>query len=83
MSKTRLVDMGSPMSKYSIEECANMSPKDFDILLERHNEYVNQKSQLLNEETLPQFNSIEEALQYYNALPLDAVLNKTSKLFRV
>lgn len=77
-------DMGNPLSQYTIEECAKMSPEEFDALLEADNEYVRQKYAKSNEreESKPVFNSIEEVIAYYDAIPLDEVLNNIDKLFK-
>lgn len=73
----------SPLSKYTIEECANMPLEDFYELLDAHNEYVEQKYARLNEnnEPEPEFNSIEEIMEYYNAIPMEDVIKNAYKLF--
>lgn len=77
--------MNNPLSKYTIEECANMSPEEFDALLEADNEYIRQKYAKLNEseESKPIFSSIEEVMEYYDAIPIDEVLNNMDKMFNI
>lgn len=73
----------SPLSGYTIEDCANMPAEEFDRLLEEHNKYVERKYALLNEsnEPEPEFDSIEEARAYYHSKPLDEVINNAYKMF--
>ena len=74
---------GSPLSRYTIEECANMPVEEFDRLLEEDNEYVERKYARLQEsnEPRPTFNSIEEFMEYYDAIPMEDVVNNAYKMF--
>ena len=60
-----------------------MTEDEFFSLLEKHNEYFDKKHSALNEtqESYPRFNSIEECMKYYNATPLEDVVNNMNKLF--
>ena len=73
----------SPLSRYTIEDCANMPVEEFDRLLEEHNKYVERKYAILNEsnEPEPEFNSIEEIMEYYDAVPMEDVINNVYKMF--
>ena len=68
----------SPLSKYTIEECANMPAEEFDRLLDEHGAYLRKKYAILNEnnEPEPEFNSIEELMEYYDAVPMEEVINR-------
>ena len=72
-----------PLAKYTIEECANMSEEEFDAILEADNEYVRQKyeKKKASNEPRPTFNSIEEIMEYYNAIPMEDVIKNAYKLF--
>ena len=73
----------SPLSKYTIEECANMSEEEFDAILEADNEYVRQKyeKKKASNEPRPTFNSIEEADAYYHSIPFEDAIKNAYKLF--
>ena len=73
----------SPLSRYTIEDCANMPVEEFDRLLEEHNKYVERKYAILSEskEPRPTFNSIEEIMEYYDAIPMEDVVNNAYKMF--
>lgn len=73
----------SPLSRYTIEECANMSQEKFYRLLEEHGAYLRKKYAILNEsnEPEPEFNSIEEIMEYYDAVPMEDVINNAYKMF--
>lgn len=77
--------MNNPLSKYTIEECANMSPEEFDALLEADNEYIRQKYAKLNEseESKPIFNSIEELDAYYHCHSFEECINKGYSMFDI
>ena len=72
-----------PLSRYTIEECANMPAEEFDRLLEEHNEYLRKKYAILKEsnEPEPEFNSIEEARAYYHSIPFEEAVNNAYKMF--
>ena len=73
----------SPLSRYTIEDCANMPVEEFDRLLEEDNEYLRQKYARLQESKKPRptFNSIEEFMEYYDAIPMEDVVNNAYKMF--
>ena len=73
----------SPLSKYTIEECANMPLEEFYKLLKADNEYVRKKHERLaaSNEPEPEFNSIEEFISYYDAIPMEDVIKNAYKLF--
>ena len=73
----------NPLSRYTIEECANMPAEEFDRLLEEHNEYLRKKYAILKEsnEPEPEFNSIEEADAYYHSIPFEEAVNNAYKMF--
>ena len=79
----RNVDMDDPFFKFTHEEKMQMTDDEFFDLLEEHNEYVDKKYSTLNEEqeSYPKFNSIEECMKYYDAIPLDEFINNCHKLF--
>ena len=72
-----------PLSKYTIEECANISQEEFYELLEADNEYVRQKyeKKKASNEPRPTFNSIEEADAYYHSIPFEDAIKNAYKLF--
>ena len=72
-----------PLSKYTIEECANMTHEEFIKLLKANNEYVRKKyeKRKASNEPRPTFNSIEEIMEYYNAIPMEDVIKNAYKLF--
>lgn len=76
-------NMTDPLSRYTIEDCANMPAEEFDRLLEEHNKYVEWKHAQLNESKKPRptFNSIEEADAYYHSIPFDEAVNNAYKMF--
>ena len=73
----------SPLSRYTIEDCANMPVEEFDRLLREHGAYLRKKYAILSEskEPRPTFNSIEEARAYYHSKPLDEVIKNAYKMF--
>ena len=73
----------SPLSRYTIEDCANMPVEEFDRLLREHGAYLRKKYAILNEsnEPEPEFNSIEEFMEYYDAIPMEDVVNNAYKMF--
>lgn len=76
-------DMNDPMYKYTAEERRNMSLDEWLLLLEESNKYVREKHRRLQESNFkpPKFNSIEECMEYYDAIPLDEAINNWDKLF--
>ena len=66
-----------PMLRYTHEEYATMPIEDFEAILQEHNKYVRQKYARLAEsnEPEPEFNSIEELMEYYDAIPMEDVIN--------
>lgn len=70
-----------PFFRYSLEEKQRMSKEELDALIEEHNEYVRKKQSLLNEQAPPKFNTIEELMDYYDAIPFDEAVNKMNELF--
>ena len=73
------------LKDYSIEECANMPREQFNTLLEIHNQCFDEEVKLLREakEMTTEFSSIEEIMKYYNAIPLDELINNGNKMFGV
>ena len=72
-----------PLSKYTIEECANMTHEEFIKLLKANNEYVRKKyeKKKASNEPRPTFNSIEEADAYYHSIPFEDAIKNVYKLF--
>lgn len=72
-----------PLSRYTIEDCANMPIEKFEALLEANNEWVREHYAQLKESNKPRpkFNTIEELDAYYNCRPLEEVLNKANEMF--
>ena len=60
-----------------------MSEEEFDAILEADNEYVRQKyeKKKASNEPRPTFNSIEEFISYYDAIPMEDVIKNAYKLF--
>ena len=79
----RNLDMNDPFFQYTHEEKMQMTDDEFFALLEESNKYVEKKYSVLNEEqkSYPRFNSIEECMEYYDAIPLDEAINNCYKLF--
>ena len=55
-----------------------MPAEGFDRLLDEHGAYLRKKYAILNEnnEPEPEFNSIEELMEYYDAVPMEEVINR-------
>lgn len=70
-----------PFFQYSDEERQNMTEEEYCALIEEHNKYVRKNHMLLNEEVPPKFNTIEELMEYYDAIPFDEAVNKLNELF--
>lgn len=75
--------MDDPFFKYTIEEKRNMTEEEFGALLDESNEYVREKHRRLQESNIkpPKFNTIEELMEYYHAIPFEEAVNKLNKLF--
>lgn len=73
----------SPLSRYTIEDCANMPVEEFDRLLREHGAYLRKKYAILSEsnEPEPEFNSIEELDAYYHCIPFEDAVNNIYKMF--
>ena len=69
--------MKDPFQRYTCEDVRNMSDREFDFLMEEHNEYVRTKYSHLNENqnTPPDFNSIEELRSYFECRSFESALN--------
>ena len=73
-----------PFFKYTNEERDKMTDDEFYTLLEESNACVEKKYRaLLNEgqKSYPRFNTIEECMEYYDAIPLDEMINNMNNLF--
>lgn len=69
-----------PLFKYSIEKCRKMTREEYCALVEEHNEYVHKKHSQINENITPKFNTIEEIMEYYDAIPLEDFFNNLKNL---
>ena len=81
MKRNRNIDMNDPFFQYTDEEMDQMTDDEFFALLEERNRYVRKKHSILKETPRPKFNSIEEYMEYYDAIPLEDVVNNLNKLF--
>jgi hypothetical protein len=70
-----------PFFRYTDEERMKMSREEYCALIEESNEYVRKKYSQLNEQEMPRFNTIKELMDYYEAIPLDDMINNMNKLF--
>jgi hypothetical protein len=75
------IDYNDPFFKYSSEERRNMTEEEYGALLDAHNEYSEKKRMALNEQKRPKFKTLQEVMDYYDAIPFDEAMNKLSKLF--
>lgn len=80
---TKGIDMNDPLFRYTIDEQRNMPLDEWLALLEESNEYVREKHRILQEShhEVPKFNTIEECMEYYNAIPLEDAINNWDSLF--
>jgi hypothetical protein len=72
-----------PFYRYTKEERMNMTREEYCALIEERNEFVREKYTQINEQEMPRFNTIEEFMNYYDAIPLDEFVNNTNKMFDV
>ena len=70
-----------PFFKYTLEEKCKMTREEFCALLRESNEYVRKKHSQLNEQKPPRFNSAEELMAYYDAVPFEEAVKEMNKLF--
>ena len=70
-----------PFFKYTVEELSKLTEDDFCSLLEESNEYVRKKHSQLSEQVPPIFNTVEELMEYYDAIPFEEAVNKMNELF--
>lgn len=54
------IDKDDPSNKYAFEEISQKSEEEFFLLLEEHNNYIEEKYSLLNENDFPHLTTIEE-----------------------
>jgi hypothetical protein len=76
-----MIDYNSPLYRYTDEERRNMTLEEYGALLNEQNKYMEEKEKLINEEKLPKFNSLQEIMDYFHAIPFDEAVNKLNKLF--
>jgi chaperonin cofactor prefoldin len=74
-------DYNDPLYRYSLEEIRNMSHEKFGDLLNEHNEYLEKRSMMLEEQKTPEFKTLQEMIDYYEAIPFDKAMNNLDKLF--
>lgn len=70
-----------PLFRYTREEKMKMTREEYCALLEERSKILRQENNNLNEQKMPKFNTIEEFMEYYDAIPLDDVVNNLNKLF--
>ena len=70
-----------PFFKCTDEEMKNMTKEEFCALIEESNEYVRNHFGRRNEEEMPRFNTLQELLEYYDAIPFEEAVNKMNRLF--
>lgn len=70
-----------PFFRYSKEERKKMTREEYCALVEESNKYVRKKHCQINENIAPKFNTIEEIMDYYDAIPFDEAVNNMNKLF--
>lgn len=77
------LQMNDPFVQYSLEEIKLMNEDEFALLMERHSKYVRDKHRLLQESNhqVPKFNTLEELMEYYDAIPLDDAINNWDSFF--
>ena len=71
-----------PFYRYTKEERMNMTREEYCALIEERNEFVRKKYTQINEQEIPRFNTIEEFMNYYDAIPLNDAVNNMNKLFK-
>ena len=70
-----------PFFKCTDEEMRNMTQEEFCALIEEHNKYARKQFGKLNEQEMPRFNTLQELLDYYDAIPFEEAVNNMNKLF--
>ena len=72
-----------PFFKQTDEERRNMTQEKYCALIEESNEYVLHRHQfgIPNENDMSRFSTLQELLDYYDAIPLDEAINNCYKLF--
>lgn len=70
-----------PFFKYTDEERRNMTQEEYCAMIEESNEYVRRQFGMLNEQEMPRFNTLQELLDYYDAIPFEEAVNNMNKLF--
>ena len=70
-----------PFFQYTSEERRNMTQEEYCALMEQHNEYARKQFGKLNEQEMPRFNTLQELLEYYDAIPFEEAVNNMNKLF--
>ena len=70
-----------PFFQYTSEERRNMTQEEYCALMEQHNEYARKQFGKLNEREMPRFNTLQELLEYYDAIPFEEAVNNMNKLF--
>ena len=70
-----------PLKNYRIEDCSKMSREHFNNLLEIYNKCFDEEVLELRElkEITTVFNSLEEIMEYYTAIPLKEVIRHGNK----
>lgn len=58
-----------------------MIQEEYCALIEQHNEYARKQFGKLNEQEMPRFNTLQELLEYYDAIPFEEAVNKMDNLF--
>lgn len=70
-----------PFFKYTDEERERMTAEEYCALIEESNEYVRWKHSQPNTEQPPKFNTLQELLDYYDAIPFEDAIREMGKLF--
>ncbi len=55
----------------------------FDKLFDKINRRCEMQKNMINEDPIPKFNSIEEARRYYHSIPFSEWLNKAKKKYNI
>lgn len=68
-----MIPLKDPFQRYTHEDIEKMSDEEFCDLIDEHNAYSAQQWEIEKNKPVPDFKTVEEAIKYYNAKPLDEV----------
>lgn len=72
-----------PFFRYTSEERRNMTQEEYCALIEERNEYVRKKFEESKNQEAPKFDTIEELMEYYDAIPFEEFVNKIREKYGI